>query len=552
VPFLDASGDGRSRFRARVMYARVLRLLGDNMLAGLTDWLFDDSALTAHGFCLLWEPGLIWTYTLSDAAIALAYFSIPAALLYVARKRSELMIRPLLWLFAAFILLCGTTHWLDVVTLWWPWYGIQATVKAATAIVSVMVAVSLWWYMPRFLAAPSQAQLQAANEALLASREQLAQSQKMEAVGQLTGGIAHDFNNMLQVIMGSLELVEKRLDRGRYEDIPRYVGAIRQASERAARLTNRLLAFARRQALRPRRLDSARLIEGMRELIERTVGPGIPVHVEVSTEDASILCDPGQLESAIVNLVLNARDAMPDGGQLTIAIREVDLSAKDLAERDISAGTFIEIAVIDTGDGMVPDVLKRAFEPFFTTRTANRATGLGLSQVYGFMRQSGGFVDIRSRPGDGTVVRLLFPQADITQMPDFSEVPAATTNLQASGGHRILVVDDEREVRAQIVLALRELGCLVEEAADGAAGLQLFEADRRFDLIVTDVGMPGLNGRQFADAARQIEPKMPILLITGYAGREADQLQHIRNVEILHKPFALKQLIDRINLMLAS
>ncbi len=161
---------------------------------------------------------------------------------------------------------------------------------------------------------------------------------------------------------------------------------------------------------------------------------------------------------------------MPDGGQLTIAIREVDLSAKELAERDISAGTFIEIAVIDTGDGMVPDVLKRAFEPFFTTRTANRATGLGLSQVYGFMRQSGGFVDIRSRPGEGTVVRLLFPQADITHMPDFSEAPAATTTSQAGSAHRILVVDDEREVRAQIVLALRELGCLVEEAADGAAG----------------------------------------------------------------------------------
>lgn len=534
------------------MRAGEVILVGDDMLAGLTDWLFDDSALTAHGFCLLWEPGLIWTYVLADSAIALAYFSIPAALIYIARKRADLMIRPLLGLFAAFILLCGTTHWLDVVTLWWPWYGIEAAVKAATAIVSVLVAISLWWYMPQFLAAPSQTQLQAANEALLASREQLAQSQKMEAVGQLTGGIAHDFNNMLQVIMGSLELVEKRLDRGRYEDIPRYIGAIRQASERAARLTNRLLAFARRQALRPRRLEPTRLIEGMRELIERTVGPGIPVTLEASDDDASILCDAGQLESAVINLVLNARDAMPDGGQLTISIRDIDLSTKDLAERDIAPGPFVEIAVTDTGDGMVPDVLKRAFEPFFTTRTANRATGLGLSQVYGFMRQSGGFVDINSRPGEGTVVRLVFPRADTTQMPDFSEAPVASATTRAGSTHRILVVDDEREVRAQIVLALRELGCIVEEAADGTAGLQLFEADRRFDLIVTDVGMPGLNGRQFADAARQIEPKMPILLITGYAGREADQLQHIANVEILHKPFALIQLIDRVNLMLTG
>lgn len=522
------------------------------MLAGLTDWLFDESALTAHGFCLLWEPGLIWTYTLADSAIALAYFSIPAALLVIARKRADLMIRPLLWLFAAFILLCGTTHWLDVVTLWWPWYGIEATVKAATAIVSVIVAISLWWYMPQFLAAPSQAQLQAANEALLASREQLAQAQKMEAVGQLTGGIAHDFNNMLQVIMGSLELVERRIERGRYEDIPRYIGAIRQASERAARLTNRLLAFARRQALRPRRLEPARLIDGMRELIERTVGPGIPVEVDNSGADASILCDAGQLESAVINLVLNARDAMPEGGKLTISTREVNLGVADLAERDIAPGPFVEIAVRDTGDGMVPDVLKRAFEPFFTTRAASRATGLGLSQVYGFMRQSGGFVDLKSRPGEGTVVRLLFPRADATQMPDFSESVPIASSAEVGTKHRILVVDDEREVRAQIVLALRERGCAVEEAADGSAGLQLFEADRHFDLIVTDVGMPGLNGRQFADAARQIEPKMPILLITGYAGREADQLQHIANVEVLHKPFALNQLIDRINLMLAS
>lgn len=523
------------------------------MLAGLGDWLFDDSALTAHGFCLLWEPGLIWTYTLADAGIALAYFSIPAVLIIIARKRADLVFRPMLWLFAAFILLCGTTHWLDIITLWLPWYGIEAVVKAATAIVSVWVAMSLWWYLPHFLKMPSHAQLQAANEALLASREQLAQAQKMEAVGQLTGGIAHDFNNMLQVITGSLELIERRIERGKVEDIPRYLGAIRHASERAARLTNRLLAFARRQALQPRRVEPFHLIEGMRELVERTVGPGVRVEMTSDAPDAPILCDPSQFESAFVNLVLNARDAMPNGGDLRIVVSERNLTSEELADRDIAPGPFVEIALRDSGDGMPPDVLQRAFEPFFTTRGSARAIGLGLSQVYGFMRQSGGFVRIESTTGAGTTAHLYFPRAVGEAVPEFIESSdRAPRDEKQAMTQRILLVDDEFEVRAQIALALRDLGFSVEEAADGSSGLRLFQTDRDFDLIVTDVGMPGLNGRQFADAARALEPKMPILMITGYAGKEIDQLQHMTNVEILRKPFALNQLIDRINLMLAS
>jgi CheY-like chemotaxis protein len=395
--------------------------------------------------------------------------------------------------------------------------------------------------------------LQAANEALLASREQLAQVQKMEAVGQLTGGIAHDFNNMLQVITGSLELIERRMERGRVEEIPRYLGAIRHASERAARLTNRLLAFARRQALQPRRVEPFHLIEGMRELVERTVGPGVSVDIAAEVPDTAILCDPSQFESAIVNLVLNARDAMPNGGDLKIIVGARDLAREDLADRDISPGQFVEIAIRDTGDGMPPDVLQRAFEPFFTTRGSARAIGLGLSQVYGFMRQSGGFVRIESKAGTGATAHLYFPRALGEAVPDFIETPEpAAREPKPATTQRILLVDDEFEVRAQIALALRELGFSVEEAADGSSGLRIFQADRHFDLIVTDVGMPGLNGRQFADAARALEPKMPILMITGYAGKEVDQLQFMANVEILRKPFALTQLIDRINVMLVS
>jgi signal transduction histidine kinase len=282
------------------------------MWSQLSDWLFDSSGLTAHGFCLLWEPGLIWTYAVSDTAIAVAYFSIPAALAVIARRRKDLVFRPLLWLFAAFILLCGTTHWLDLATLWLPWYGIEAVVKAATAVVSIFVAISLWWFLPHFLAFPSHEQLREANAALLASQEQLAQAQKMEAVGQLTGGIAHDFNNMLQVITGALAMMERRIEQGRIEELPRFVSAIRQASDRAARLTNRLLAFSRRQALQPRSIEPGKLIQGLEELLRRTLGPEIRLILQLGRGDRTAICDPNQLESTLLNLAINARDAMPD------------------------------------------------------------------------------------------------------------------------------------------------------------------------------------------------------------------------------------------------
>src|SRR5208283_2903649 len=263
---------------------------GATMLSALSQWLFSDSGLEPHGFCLLWEPGLIWLYALSDAAIALAYFTIPLGLVIVGRQRSDLVFRPMLWLFASFILLCGATHWLDVVTLWTPLYGLQGLVKAATAIASIFTAVAFWWALPSFLALPSVEELRRAHAALRASQEQLAHSQKMEALGQLTGGIAHDFNNLLQVITGSVGAIERLMARGRGDEIQSALAAIEKASNNASSLINRMLAFARRQTLLPRVLRPDALVAGLEDLLRRTLGPEIDLKLRLAGGARKIVC----------------------------------------------------------------------------------------------------------------------------------------------------------------------------------------------------------------------------------------------------------------------
>jgi signal transduction histidine kinase/ActR/RegA family two-component response regulator len=522
-------------------------------MSSLAEWLFDNSGLTPHGFCLLWEPGLIWTYALSDALIGLAYFSIPVALVIVARSRSDLVFRPVLWLFAAFILLCGATHWLDLLTLWFPAYGLEGVVKAATAAASLFTAVALWQLLPQALALPSPAQFRQANEALLESQARLAQAQKMEAVGQLTGGVAHDFNNMLHAITGGLTLLERRIGEGRVAEAGKYFAAIRQAAENAARLTNRLLVFSRRQRLQATIVDPNELVRGMTELIERTIGPSVRLELRLDAHVGKVFIDANQLESAILNLAINARDAMPEGGVLSIVTAEKLLGPAELSDQEGTApGDFVEIAVADSGEGIPADVLPRVFEPFFTTKPTGVGTGLGLSQVYGFVRQSGGVVRLESEPGRGTTVRLYLPgnrQIEEMAAPPMAPVAAADQSVPGAG-KTVLVVEDMDIIRAQIVEVLHGMGCAVLEAKDGLDGLRILQSNLLVDLLLTDVGLPGMNGRQLADAGRELRPGLQVLLVTGYASKALEEAPLAAGIEVMVKPFAIDGLASRVGAML--
>ncbi len=523
------------------------------MLSALSEWLFDTSGLAPHGFCLLWEPGLIWLYAISDTLIALAYFSIPLALVIIGKRRRDLIFRPLLWLFAAFILLCGATHVLDLATLWSPLYGLQGLIKAATAIASVFTAAALWWALPDFLALPSADQLRQANAALLASEERLAHAQKMEALGQLTGGIAHDFNNLLQVIVGSISVIEIQVARGRGNEIQPAIAAIRKASNSASSLISRMLAFSLRQTLLPRVIEPDKLVLGMEEMLRRTLGPEIELDLRLGRCRWSVSCDPSQLESALLNLAVNARDAMPQGGALRIATADHKLTATP-PDADAPPGDYVEIEVTDSGFGMSRDVLSRAFEPFFTTKPSGRGTGLGLSQIYGFVKQSGGFVTIESNPGEGTRVRIFLPAHEAATNPDPEEKPSQERSEPAHSACRwkILLVEDQAEIRSQIVDRLGEMGCSVAQAGDGTSGLQALRSGEPLDLLITDVGLPGLSGRHLAEAARAAQPDLPILFITGYAGKSLEDLELWPNIEVLRKPFALDELAAKVKALMKS
>jgi signal transduction histidine kinase/CheY-like chemotaxis protein len=381
--------------------------------------------------------------------------------------------------------------------------------------------------------------------------QQLRQSQKMEAVGQLTGGIAHDFNNLLTGISGSLELLQTRVAQGRMADLDRYINAGQGAARRAAALTHRLLAFARRQTLDAKPTDANRLVAEMAELIRRTVGPEISVEVVGAMGLWNTLVDANQLENALLNLCINARDALPDGGKITIETANRWLDERVARERDLPQGQYISLCVSDTGCGMTPDIIARAFDPFFTTKPMGRGTGLGLSMIYGFARQSGGQARIYSEIGKGTMVCIYLPRyhgkdADLDQSPDLA--PAAI----AAQGATVLVVDDEPTVRMLVTEVLQDLGYLAVEASDGVAALRIFESRQRIDLLITDVGLPnGVNGRQLADAARVLRPELKVLFITGYAENAALSHEHLEpGFEMLSKPFPMDVLASRIsNLM---
>jgi len=399
----------------------------------------------------------------------------------------------------------------------------------------------------RNLAAELERRVEERTRELMAAEEALRQSQKMEAVGQLTGGLAHDFNNLLTGISGSLQLMQTRLSQGRVNELDRYITAADGAARRAASLTHRLLAFSRRQTLDPKPTKINRLIAGLEELIRRTVGPGIQVEVVGAAGLWTALVDRNQLENALLNLCINARDAMPEGGRITIETANKWLDERAARERELSPGQYISLCVTDTGTGMTPEVIKRAFDPFFTTKPLGQGTGLGLSMIYGFARQSGGQVRIYSEVGKGTTMCLYLPRhqgrdEDAQIAHEWEVAPRATE------GQTVLVVDDEPTVRMLVSEVLQELGYTAIEVADGSTGLQVLRSDQRIDLLITDVGLPGgINGRQVADGAREVRPDLKVLFITGYAENAVVGNGHLEpGMQVLAKPFPMEALATRI------
>jgi PAS domain S-box-containing protein len=390
-------------------------------------------------------------------------------------------------------------------------------------------------------------------DALAAAEEALRQSQKMEAVGQLTGGLAHDFNNLLAGISGSLELIQTRLGQGRVMDVDRYITAAQGASKRAAALTHRLLAFSRRQTLDPKPTDVNRLVVGMEDLIRRTVGPAVVVEVLGAAGLWPALVDPPQLENALLNLCINARDAMPEGGRIAIETSNAWLDERAARRHDMAPGQYLSLCVTDTGTGMPPEIVGKVFEPFFTTKPLGQGTGLGLSMIYGFAQQSGGQVRIYSQVGQGTTVCLYLPRhrGAVAEEDPLAGIGAPP---RAAPGETVLVVDDEPTVRMLVTEVLEDLGYTAIEAADSGAGLRVLQSDVRIDLLVTDVGLPGgMNGRQMAEAGRVKRPGLKVLFITGYAEAAVFGNGPLDpGMQVLTKPFVVEVLGARIREMIGT
>lgn len=387
--------------------------------------------------------------------------------------------------------------------------------------------------------------------------ETLRQSLKMEAVGQLTGGLAHDFNNLLAGISGSLEIMGLRARQGRMAEFDRYLAVAMTAVDRAAALTHRLLAFSRRQTLDPKPTDVNRLVGGMEDLFNRTVEPGVRIESKLAPDLWPTLCDPNQLENALLNLILNARDAMPHGGHLLIETRNSTFPdwrgvTNTSPVTRVPAGEYMGLLVTDTGMGMPPEVVARAFDPFFTTKPTGQGTGLGLSMIYGFVQQSGGHVLLSSGIGKGTTVSIYLPRH--SGVADrVTDVNVTTRPLQAEAGVVVLLVEDEAALRMIIGEVLSDLGYIVLEAENGRSGLRIVQSRARIDLLLTDVGLPGgLNGRQLADAARQHRVGLKILFLTGYAQSAAVGNGLMEpGMEVMTKPFTLDALATKVQAMIA-
>jgi signal transduction histidine kinase/DNA-binding response OmpR family regulator len=384
------------------------------------------------------------------------------------------------------------------------------------------------------------------------NEEVLRQSQKMEAVGQLTGGIAHDFNNMLTGIIGSLELLRRRLSRGRTEDLDGLIDLGVTSANRAAALTHRLLAFSRRQSLDSKPVEMNQLVTSMGELLHRSINESIRLEMVLNEKLWTAEADPNQLESALLNLVLNARDAMPDGGLLLIETSNQHLDRSyTIDHENLLPGDYVMLSVSDTGCGMPESVISRAFDPFFTTKPIGQGTGLGLSMIYGFCKQSHGHVTIKSDVGQGTTVQLFLPRYRGDQSQDEQALPNQA--IRAREGETVLIVEDDPAVRALVSEVLGELGYGFVQAGDADSALPIIESSQRIDLLISDVGLPGMNGRQLAEIARQLRPELKVLFITGYAEHAAVRAGFLDpGMQMITKPFAFDHLTAKVREMIGT
>lgn len=381
---------------------------------------------------------------------------------------------------------------------------------------------------------------------LMKSEAALRQSQKMEAVGQLTGGLAHDFNNLLGAISGSLELLKRRM--GHEELVQRYVDISQTAAKRAAALTHRLLAFSRQQTLEPKVVSVNQLIDGLEGLVRPTIGPQIELEVVPGASVWAVHADPGQLENALLNLCINARDAMPDGGRLVVETTNRTVDELAASEEHLQPGQYVSICVRDSGTGMSPDTIAHAFDPFFTTKPLGLGTGLGLSMVYGFAKQSGGKAHITSTVGEGTSVSIFLPRYVGEDVLTVDRVAPKASLSNVGAGETILVLDDEEAVRMLMVEMLQDMGYRVLHTGDGAQAIDILRENRSIALLVTDVGLPGgMNGRQVADAARTLLPNLQVLFVTGYAETAVLSHGHLpQGMQVLTKPFELEVFGQRV------
>jgi signal transduction histidine kinase len=527
----------------------------------------DMSTLVAHGACLLWKPELIWLNAISEALIAGAFFVTAFVLAFFAWQRGRdmmFMFVVVFWTFAIFFTVCGATRLLSILTLWVPAYGIEAATKGLLALISAGITAGLLVLLPRIMVLPTRVQLQQALEALEeevrqrrsaeamvqrfqeieATESQVRQAQKMEAIGQLTGGVAHDFNNILTVITGTIEILGEAVkDRPHLAQITNMIGA---AAARGADLTQHLLAFSRRQPLQPRSTDINALVVEAARLLRPTLGEQIEVESMLAHDSHPALIDPSQLSTAILNLALNARDAMPNGGKLTLETKNVVLDENYASmNSEVTPGNYVMIAVSDSGKGIPGSLLDKVFEPFFTTKDVGKGSGLGLSMVYGFVKQSNGHIRIYSEPGHGTTVKLYLPEA--TGVADSLPAGAGTCEFER-GDESILIVEDDALVREYVVTQISRLGYDTLAASNAAEALVIINGPERIDLLFTDVIIPGgMNGRQLAIEAQARRPGLKVLYTSGYT--ENAIVHHGRldaGVLLLPKPYLSSDLARMI------